>query len=502
MLKLTIAQRMAILFMLVATLPAIFVLITLFVVGNFTATNYVSTTTVGLFIVGLLVVCIFLPLLIAYISGRRLSSQITALLAKSTPISRPGVQVFSRVELDRSDEVGDIARTLASAHTEVRELMQSVRSDGNKLEVVLNSIDQGIIAVDGQGNIIVVNTAAAVLIDLLPKDIIGQRLQEMFKWTHNKQPFHINFDSHIVNTEVELISPQGKHHFLDLLASKIEDDPNNIRAIITVRNRTEQRELENMKIDFVSMAAHELRTPITSIRGYLSLAVNDETSDLSKEGRHYLERARTSSLHLVGLINNLLNVARIERGAFRMNKTQVNWSDVVRTTLSDQAIAAEEKKINMTLVMPDKDVFVFADIMAVQEVINNIVSNAIHYTLEGGNISVEVRNSDEGTISTHVTDDGIGIPEEARQRLFSKFYRVHEHLDGGNGGSGLGLYISKSIVELHGGKIWVQSDDRDDIGTMFSFTLPVFDGIKHNDERTKRKGLTKRRGWVTKNITG
>lgn len=500
MLKLTITQRIAVLLMLVATIPVLFIVAIIFTLGNFTPSSEVSVFGV-LSIVGvLMVLCIIVPLIVAHRSGRKLSNQITTLLAKSTPISQLDNQIFTVDELERPDEVGDIARTLASAHKDVQELMQNVRADGNKLEVVLNSIDQGVIAVDGNSNIVVVNTAAAVLIDALPKDIIGDKFQSIFNWTHNKQPFHINLDSHIVNTEVELVSPQGKHHFLDLLASKIENDPNNIRAIITVRNRTEQRELENMKIDFVSMAAHELRTPITSIRGYLSLVANDETSDLSKDGRHYLERARTSSLHLVGLINNLLNVARIERGAFKMNKTQVNWSDVVRTTLNDQAISAEEKSINMTLVVPDKDVYVYADVMAVQEVINNIVSNAIHYTTEGGNIGVEVRSSDDGMVSTHISDDGIGIPEEARERLFSKFYRVHEHLDGGNGGSGLGLYISKSIIELHGGKIWVQSDDRDGIGTVFGFTLPTFDGVKH-EGNNKHKGLTTRRGWVTKNIT-
>ncbi|MBI4040073.1 PAS domain-containing sensor histidine kinase [Candidatus Daviesbacteria bacterium] len=250
-----------------------------------------------------------------------------------------------------------------------------------------------------------------------------------------------------------------------------EGAKSNLGSIITIHDVSEEHELETMKMDFVSMAAHELRTPLTSIKGYLSVFINENKDKFDNDQMMFLNRINISAEQLTGLIENLLNVSRIERGVVTLNPEQVNWAENLQAVVNEFKNRAEEKRIDLsftpaTVPLPTIKV----DKIRINEVLGNLLSNAIAYTQPGGKVIVWAE-SDGKNIATHIKDTGEGIPKEAIPHLFTKFFRVSGVLEQGSKGTGLGLYISKSIIEMHHGKIWVESELGK--GSTFSFSLPI-----------------------------
>jgi len=403
----------------------------------------------------------------------------------------------TRIPILSNDEIGLLAERFNGMADNLKRLVSNLKSETTKLNVVLDSVGEGILAVDRENRIVVANVSATKLAGAGQSSLAGKRFDEVFHLTKNNQPFSISLGGTEVYKDVVYMSPNKRLHYLDIFVYKIEDDPDGITNIITLRDLTDERDLEIMKHDFVSMAAHELRTPITAIRGYLDLMAVDKASDLSDNTKHSIERARSSTEELVGLINNLLNVSKIEGGTLDMAFGKVNWVALVKSALDNHRFGAAEKDITLEYDGPEHKVFIIADEIAIKEVANNLIANAIHYTNEDGHITVSVRTEKDQVI-TSVKDTGIGIPPNAIKRLFTKFFRVKGGMASGSGGTGLGLFISKSIVELHKGRIWVESEEGK--GTTFTFTLPAFDEVQYEAIANKQaEGVKKRRGWVTKN---
>ena len=232
---------------------------------------------------------------------------------------------------------------------------------------------------------------------------------------------------------------------------------------------SKEQELERMKIDFVSMAAHELRTPLTSIKGYLSVFM-EENSALSDDHKTYLKRMNIASDQLIVLVENLLNITKIEKGALALNLESLDIVQTVKEIVDLLHERATQK--NVTLAFPYITTIpkVKADKLRITEVITNLLANAIAYTDINGSVTILFEEK-EGEVITHIKDTGQGIPKEALPHLFTKFYRVSGKLEQGSKGTGLGLYIAKAIIDMHNGKIWVESEVG--IGSTFSFSLPI-----------------------------
>lgn len=229
--------------------------------------------------------------------------------------------------------------------------------------------------------------------------------------------------------------------------------------------------LEKMKVEFVSMAAHELRTPLTSIRGYLAVFMEENKDKFDNTQKMFLHRINIAVQQLMGLTENLLNASRIERGVFSISTETVDWASNVAEVVDEFSDQARDKKIELVFTKPqNQSYFVKADKIRINEVLSNLLSNALSYTKKGGKISVEIEQKDQEVI-TSVKDTGVGIPKSALPHLFTKFFRANGSATQGIKGTGLGLYISKAIVERHGGRIWVESEAGK--GSTFSFSLPV-----------------------------
>ncbi|MCA9391824.1 HAMP domain-containing histidine kinase, partial [candidate division WWE3 bacterium] len=225
---------------------------------------------------------------------------------------------------------------------------------------------------------------------------------------------------------------------------------------------------------FVSTAAHELRTPITTIRGYLRALKEDAGSKLNEDEMQYIERGDIASLQLITLMENLLSVSRIEKGTYTLNRTETDWVKIVDECVRTFQPQAEQHGITVLWDSRAYDIpKVYADPLRINEVLNNLVSNAINYTTKGKVTITLEHDTTTNMVVTHVTDTGQGIPKDALPNMFKKFFRVAGAIEQGSKGTGLGLYIARQIVELHRGTINVESTLGK--GSTFSFSLPTVD---------------------------
>ena len=229
------------------------------------------------------------------------------------------------------------------------------------------------------------------------------------------------------------------------------------------------QELDKLKDEFVSLASHELRTPMTAIKGSLSTILEGYAGEISKESREFLTAAYNENDRLIRLVNNLLNISRIEAGRFTFTITKVNMEKIITEVVKSLQPAATERAIFLKYEKDGVVPYIYGDEDKVKEVLINLVGNATKFTHKGG-ITVRTKVKDTMLI-TSVTDTGSGIAPEDIERLFKKFSQVGGNYARPTGGTGLGLYISKQIVEGQMGKIWLESTV--DVGTTFFFSLPI-----------------------------
>jgi PAS domain S-box-containing protein len=439
--------------------------------------------------------------LIALAMTRSITVPILRIVRTSQAIGEGDLTAKS--DIVRGDEIGVLSDSINKMGASLRGYVDRVREQRNRLEVILNSATESIMAIDSDGVIVMANKATTTLSGRLIGDIMTQAIGDIFVWKKGGYQAAIDYYPSEVRMydDLEYTTSSGEKRYVKLIVSPVKTTPSqSVRAIVTVHDETKDRELENMKIDFVSMAAHELRTPLAALRGYLELAMYQKTPQAKEEATQLVGKALKSTTELSGLINNLLDVSRIERGALTFNFGKVDVAQSIKNAIDDSRIIANDKQISLKYTGPTQGYYVYADELAVHEILNNLLSNAIKYTNAGGSVTVGAKKQDD-MYAVNVTDTGAGIPQRALSHLFTKFYRVHGGLDSGSTGTGLGLYITRSILDRHGGKITVESQEG--VGSMFTFTLPIYasqDNVKPNETIGKTKEPRRHRGWFTKNI--
>ncbi|MBI4091390.1 PAS domain S-box protein, partial [candidate division WWE3 bacterium] len=408
------------------------------------------------------------------------------ILLKSLPegvMEDEKIQYFKRDELEETirKRTKELEEARAILEKRIQERTLELEAERNKFRVVLYNTFDGVFAVDRQGRVISFNKSIEDLTGYQESDVLGNIADDYIKlYDRDNNPVGIkNYfpflkivsDKSIYKTEgLILKGRKGKQHIVSLVSSVVsESGDSNVGCIVTIHDVTHERELESMKLDFVSIAAHELRTPLTAIRGYLSVLLDELSGKISNDHRVYLERSYLSANQLFVLVENLLNVSRIERGNVQLSKEVIEWSPFVEQVVQSFRPLANERKVKLSFLPMTSPSKVEVDPVMIGEVLANLLDNAIRYTDEGGGVLVFMELSDKFMI-THIKDSGQGIPKESIPHLFTKFYRVSGVLGQGSKGTGLGLYISKEIVKLHGGEIWVESSVGQ--GSVFSFTVP------------------------------
>lgn len=238
------------------------------------------------------------------------------------------------------------------------------------------------------------------------------------------------------------------------------------------------RELDKLKNEFVSIASHELRTPLTVIRSYVWMVAKGNIGILNEKQKIYLDRTLSSAERLIALVNDMLNVSRIESGKLKLEPIQSDLGELISSVINEMQPRASEIGVSLSYVPPLSPIILNLDVGKIKEVIINLIGNSLKFTPKEGFITVALEKTDQGSAVVKVKDTGKGIIPENIPKLFQKFYMVSEKSltkDLGQG-TGLGLYLSKALVELHGGKIWAQSQGEGK-GATFSFSIPLVNNL-------------------------
>ncbi len=477
--RLKLGIKLALMFTLLAMLPLFVTNILFFSLYGKAGSDEIT------FLLALLAINFVFILLIGSILSHHFASQIQKILTATIYFEKGD---FShRLDLKTGDELEGISQNLNTVGANLNQIFQKVAQErtalslqSDKIVAVLSSIDDAVIAVDLKRNITIFNKAAQELTNLRETEALGKSIGEVIKVFDNKDelspltycPISTNPLGGVLFGKNDLkVIGNHREEFVNLVARQIEGGAKaNLGCILTLRNITHEKQLEAMKMDFVSMAAHELRTPLTSIKGYVSVFIEENQKNFNKDQLMFMERIMASTQQLLSLVENLLNVSRVERGAMSVFRQPLEWTGTVQHLVQDLTNRAREKNITLEYLSSNlKEIIVEADKLKISEVVNNLITNAINYTPSGGTIKVWIETTNQEAI-THVQDNGVGIPREALPYLFTKFFRAHNKLEMTRG-TGLGLYISKAIVELHHGKIWVESEVGK--GSTFSFSIPL-----------------------------
>lgn len=287
--------------------------------------------------------------------------------------------------------------------------------------------------------------------------------------------------------------PDGGRKQFDMAAHFSKDDANGIETTLALFDRTRHYERDDHDLTFVALAVHELRTPLTIMRGYIEVFEDEISESLNAEQTAFMHNMSASAQQLTAFVANILNVARVEENALTLRLKEEKWPDVLLGACRDMELRASVHNKKLVYKMAENMPTVAVDKVSIYEVLNNLLDNAVKYTHTDEDIVVETYVKD-GFIETTVTDKGVGVPSALIDHVFDKFYRAHQSKNS-VGGTGLGLFLSRSIITAHGGTIWVKSKEGE--GSVFGFTLPIFanvaDQIKTDDNGEIVRGA---HGWI------
>ncbi len=374
---------------------------------------------------------------------------------------------------------------------------QANREESDRLEAVLEAANEAILMVDCQGTVVMATVPLDTLTGISPYGLLGRPLDHLVRIIEERPE--------LPTIMANMLRSLG-NNFTEILGGEFEVNTSPPRVLVwyslpiyarsgnllgrifALRDATHERELDRMKAQFIMLISHELRTPLTSVKGFSDLILEGEVDSLTPEVREYLDIISFNADRLIDLINDILDVTRIKTDRVELNPAPCSMQEVIEQVCAHLQFALDERGHKLITDIQPSLPPCWADQTRMIQVVTNLISNAIKYTLEPGEIRVGARyiegNEDLPAGAAHgeivpcvlvtVQDNGIGIAAEDRDHVFQQFYRVSSEAANLIGGTGLGLTIVKAFVEMHGGHIWFESEPG--VGTTFFFTIPVVEG--------------------------
>jgi len=402
----------------------------------------------------IIVYVIFVALLISIFVSFILSKAITIPVDKLTKSAeRMANGDFSKIKEPKSgDEISLLASKFNYMGGRLKTTLNEISQEKGKLEALLQNMSDGVIAFDENGELIHANPSGQEFLS-----ISGETLK--FNEIFSNMGLNVSFEDIMkANKGVSINQKfEVRDRYLNLLFARVFGDNNSITGIIVViQDITEQENLEKMRREFVANVSHELKTPITSIQGYSETLLSSD--DIDKETREkFLEVINKEAERMSRLVSDLLKLSRMDFQNNAMNCASFNAVKMAASCIDKIFIEADKKKQELVLFNDDSEIYAYANEVDIEQVLLNIISNAIKYTPEGGKIGVKVEQIGDN-VEILVKDNGIGIPKEDLPRIFERFYRVDKARSREMGGTGLGLSIAKTMVEANGGRIKIDSD--------------------------------------------
>ena len=371
-----------------------------------------------------------------------------------------------------------------------KKIQNSPSNNAALSELALKYIHDGVIIADKNNAVCFINPAAVIMTGCSSaENAIGLDFGLIIKIESKEGRALAENENHLIQAmltnqpldafQALLINASSEKRMpVSISVIPVEGAGNN--RIITLRNITRELAEESEQAEFISTASHEMRTPVATIDGYLSLTLNPQTATIDERARGYLTAAEKASKHLGKLFQDLLDVTKLDDSKIRPNLEPVEMTELIKSITDDYMLRAEEAKLKLTFGSSEGDftdvnrkmhpvVYGFIDVNFMREIMDNLIENAIKYTPEGGSIYVNVR-ADGDRFLVNVTDTGIGISADDLMHVFQKFYRADNSDTRTIGGTGLGLYIVKQRTEAMGGKVWAESAFGE--GSTFYVSLP------------------------------
>ncbi|MBN1401561.1 MAG: GAF domain-containing protein [Anaerolineae bacterium] len=361
---------------------------------------------------------------------------------------------------------------LVAQEKQTARLYQSVLEKSNELEAVLAGIGDGVIVVDPSLQLMMMNPVAARIFYVYQAPKKGVRLPELVS---NQDLLDLARDTLDgidlpVIREISLPREDDSDQIFQSLASVIKGAQDRVRGVVIVmRDVTSQKEVEQVKSNFLSVVSHELRTPLHSIKGFVEIILMGKTGELTELQRDFLTTVKESTTNLQRLIDDLLEFSRMEAGKVKLEPEQISLYDIADGVMERLSPLAQEGNLTLLNQIPEDIALIEADPMRIEQVLTNLISNAIKFTPEKGSVTVMAEDLGD-QVQVSVRDTGIGIPKEEQPQIFQRFYQVDSSATRSYRGAGLGLTICKFIIEYHHGTIWVESELGE--GSTFSFVLP------------------------------
>lgn len=344
-------------------------------------------------------------------------------------------------------------------------------SEKNKTMAIIENLTDGILLLNKKNEVEIISPPVVDFFRKEKEEVVGKNIfnflsDEDFKGLREKL---IDEEGKKIRQVFRQEVSIGSRLDLEVTSVFLKTDSEQKGVLLIFHDVTRDKLVERMKTEFVSISAHQLRTPLSAIKWTLRMVLDGDTGPLSGEQKELLEKTYVSNERMIALINDLLNVSRIEEGRFLYKQEPGRLEDAVKAVVGNTQELLKMKKISLSMDIPEDIPLVNIDKEKMELAIQNLLENAAKYTPEGGSVHISLEKR-EAEVVFKIKDTGVGIPEAEHERIFTKFFRGDNVIKMETEGSGLGLYTTRNIIDAHRGKIWF--DSKEGKGTTFYFSLP------------------------------
>ena len=372
---------------------------------------------------------------------------------------------------------------------ELSSLLRDQRVETSRTRSILEAIADGVIVTDQNGVITLFNHSAEQMLGMNRAELIGRSIEHIanlfddvaLAWMETIKTWTLDpFSFNPMNTFTEQVGLENGN-VLSVNLAPVINNSEFFGTVSVFRDITHLIEVDRMKSEFVATVSHELRTPMTSIKGYVDILLMGVAGAMPEQQKKFLQVVQDNTERLTILVNDLLDLSRIEAGQVNLITQPVDLAEIIDDSLMEinRLTVAEKKSMQFDIQLPQELPLINGDPERIRQILINLLGNAFHYTLENGRVALSAKQiADE--VQIDISDNGVGIPAKEQERIFDRFYRGDNHMVIATAGTGLGLSIVSKLINMHHGRIWVQSSGIEGEGSTFSFTLPIYDPIKQS----------------------
>ena len=410
---------------------------------------------------------LLMTLLLGFFISKTITDPIREVTQKATVMAQGD---FSQeVESKSDDEIGKLAWMFNNLRTQLNNNLSEIGNEKSKLETILRYMADGLIAINPMGRVVHANEAARRILRIQPGDLESKLYNELIKRLSKELVLETLMEKCENGAVSEIFSSEGLTYAIRY--DRFKDEKNaDIGLIMIIQDITERQKMENMQTDFVANVSHELKTPLTTIKSYTETLLDGALSD-PETAMSFLSIIDTESDRMNRLVKELLQLSRLDYKQEKWLMKEINLIALLKVCVTNVELTAKAKNQHLNYIFNAEDeIRVVVDKDGIEQVILNVLSNAIKYTGDNGRIDIDAFTSGKKACIV-ITDNGIGIPESELARVFERFYRVDRARSRSMGGTGLGLAISKQIIEEHDGSIELSSHEGR--GTKVTVTLPI-----------------------------